>query len=297
MPLNSALDRGLKRASLMFCVFYHNATQSGEGWDSWPPPSAAPCAPCSPSFREEAGIYHRQRETAQRVPGAGTGGGSRGRSGHGCRDGTLGHPAGTGPPASPAPCPLCPVRGVAGPWWCEDAGFRPELPYRGVPYKAQTPEGTKAPPSSSSCRGSARGPGRVLSIFWVTPRPTPSSALSWTPTSTCRPPRPAQVSQPRSAWSSLVLREDPQLHAIPSTQTPEQGWGPRHVSLKPGMLGTLGRRGRTRQEVGGLEFTKQEHRRPSPSCPAEAGRRARGPGQGGPRPPLEGRRVGGPRGC
>lgn len=40
--------------------------------------------------------------------------------------------------------------------------------------------------------------------------------------------------------------------------------------------------------MGGLEFTEYEHRRPSLGSSAEVGGRAWGPGEGGPRPPLEG---------
>lgn len=44
------LTVGLQRASLKFCVFYHSATRSGEGWDSGrlrPRPHVLPVRPPS----------------------------------------------------------------------------------------------------------------------------------------------------------------------------------------------------------------------------------------------------------
>lgn len=102
------LSRWLKRGHVTGCVFPAHNKQDGRRV-AFPVEECSartmvlnhPCTfPVFPLFREKTGIYHRQWETPQRVPGARTRGGGRECIGRGCRERTLGHSAGEGSSAT-----------------------------------------------------------------------------------------------------------------------------------------------------------------------------------------------------
>lgn len=102
------LSRWLKLGHVTGCVFPAHNKQDGRRV-AFPVEECSartmvlnhPCTfPVFPLFREKTGIYHRQWETPQRVPGARTRGGGRECIGRGCRERTLGHSAGEGSSAT-----------------------------------------------------------------------------------------------------------------------------------------------------------------------------------------------------